>query len=112
MITQYLLEAYRRLEMAANREHMTDEQALAFESAIADIQLLGSPDQISTTFQYLDAYASTGGSANKVLCLLRDDLRKELGLSLVEKPPKMFRFTRGNPVSRTTIARTEKDTKY
>ena len=50
MIIQYLLEAYRRLEAAANREKV-EEQAAAFESAIADIQLLGSIQQISVTMK-------------------------------------------------------------
>lgn len=40
---QYLLEAYRRLESAANRPNKTEKQALDFESAVADIQLLGTP---------------------------------------------------------------------
>jgi hypothetical protein len=118
MITEYLLEAYRRLEMAANREDKTEEQAIAFESAIADIQLLGSSAQISTTVQYLRAHASGGGSTiDQVLCLLRNDLREELGLSLVEEPPKIFRFVRelgsgdwqGNVVPRTAIVRAEKN---
>jgi hypothetical protein len=121
MITQYLLEAYRRLEMAANREDKTEEQAIAFESALADIQLLGSPAQISATVEYLEAHASAGGGTiDQVLCLLRDDLRKELGLSLAEKPPKFFRFVRdwnngdwkGYPVCRTTPVRAEEDRQH
>jgi len=95
MITQYLLEAYRRLEMAANREDKTKEQAIAFESAIADIQLLGSQAEISETIQYLRAHASAnGGNIDQLLCLLRNDLRQELGLSPVEEPPLIFRFVR------------------
>jgi len=120
MITEYLLEAYRRLEMAANREDKTEEQAIAFESAIADIQLLGSSAHISTTVQYLKAHAANGGATiDQVLCLLRNDLRKELGLSLIEEPPIVFRFVRkfdsgdwqGNVVPRTTPVRAEKKSK-
>ena len=118
MITEYLLEAYRRLEMAANREDKTEEQAIAFESAIADIQLLGSSAQISRTVQYLKTHASDGGGTiDQVLCLLRNDLRKELGLSLIEEPPIVFRFVReldsgdwqGNVVSRTKPVRSKKN---
>jgi hypothetical protein len=118
MITEYLLEAYRRLEMAANREDKTEEQAIAFESAIADIQLLGSSAQRSTTLQYLKTHASNGGGTiDQVLCLLRNDLRKELGLSLIEEPPIVFRFVRksdcgdwqGNVVSRTEPVRSKKN---
>lgn len=118
MIIQYLLEAYRRLETAANREEKTEEQNLAFESAIADIQLLGSPDQISNTVRYLNDHASSKGSTiDRVLCLLRNDLRMELGLLPVEEPPKIFRFVRnwdggdwqGNPVCRTTLVQSKNE---
>jgi hypothetical protein len=75
MIVQYLLEAYRRLEAAANRDK-TEEQALAFESEIADIQLLGSSEQISATVKYLRSHASPDGAViDEVLFLLRKDLR-------------------------------------
>ena len=95
MIVQYLLEAYRRLEKAANREDKTEKQAVAFESAVADIQLLGSPDQITETVKYLKAHASVGGGTiDNVLSLLRDDLRKELRLSRVNHPLMIFRFVR------------------
>ncbi|MFC0696088.1 hypothetical protein [Paraburkholderia humisilvae] len=114
LIVQYLLEAYRRLENAANREDKTEEQAVAFESAVADIQFLGSPDQITETVKYLKAHASVGGGTiDNVLSLLRNDLRKELGLSRVNHPLMIFRFVRDrssewrpgsfqeNPVCRT-----------
>jgi hypothetical protein len=42
---QFLLDAYRRLESAANRSKQTEEQTLAFESAIADVQLLGTAEE-------------------------------------------------------------------
>lgn len=79
---QYLLEAYRRLESAANRPNKTEEQLLAFESAVADIQLLGTAEQVQATVKYLCQHASSGGAQiDEVLRLLRKDLRKELGLS-------------------------------
>ncbi|WP_153100317.1 hypothetical protein [Paraburkholderia hayleyella] len=117
MIVQYLLEAYRRLETAANREDKTEEQAMAFESAVADIQLLGDLGQINETVKYLEAHASgRGATIDNVLSLLRDDLRKELGLSRVNRPLKIFRFVRewgcgdwrGNPVYRTSPVQTQK----
>ena len=117
MIVQYLLEAYRRLESAANREK-TEEQAFAFESAVADIQLLGSVEQISTTIKYLHAHTlSQGAIIDEVLCLLRNDLRKELRLSPAKSNPVIFRFERkwdsgnwkGETVSRTEHVRSAKD---
>ncbi len=56
LITAYLLEAYRRLEAAENREDKTEEQAVAFESAIADIQLLGSPAEVEAISKWLDSH--------------------------------------------------------
>ena len=95
LITTYLLEAYRRLETAANRAPRTDEQAIAFESAVADIQLLGSLDQIAALIEYLELYTANGeGDLHPVLSLLRNDLRKELALAPVKAPPKVFRFVR------------------
>lgn len=88
---QYLLQAYRRLENAANREDKTDEQTVAFESAVADIQFLGRSDQIAETVKYLKEHASVGGrTIDNVLSLLRNDLRKKLGLSPVNHPLVTF----------------------
>src|SRR5260370_10638243 len=43
--TEYLLEAYRRLEGASHREGRQKEFEDGLESAIADIQLLGTAKQ-------------------------------------------------------------------
>jgi hypothetical protein len=59
---QYLIDAYRRLESAANR---TNAQTQELESAVADIQLFGSAEQITL-----------------VRKSLRADLRKELDLGI------------------------------
>ena len=94
---QFLLDAYRRLESAANRPHKTEEQTLAFESAIADIQLLGNGEQVAATVHFLQEYTSgSGAHIDEVLRLLREDLRKEIGLSEKVKNAVIFRFTR-NP---------------
>jgi hypothetical protein len=92
---QYLLEAYRRLESVANRRNKTEAQALAFESAVADIQLLGTPEQIEATVKYLCQHASEGGAQiDEVLALLRHDLREELKLSSEVPKAVVFRFIR------------------
>ena len=92
---QFLLDAYRRLESAANREAQTEEQRLAFESAVADIQLLGTPEQVAATVSYLRLHATEGGAQiDEVLRLLRRDLRKEVGLSGEIENAVVFRFTR------------------
>lgn len=92
---QFLLDAYRRLESAANRDTKTEEQMLAFESAVADIQLLGSPEQVAATVIYLRQHAAGhGAQIDEVLRLLRCDLRKEVGLSGEVENGVVFRFTR------------------
>lgn len=91
---EFLLEAYRRLESAANREGMTEEQKLEFESAVADIQLLGTKEQVDTTVAYLRQHASgSGAQIDSLLQLLRSDLRQELGLSRDASNACVFRFT-------------------
>jgi hypothetical protein len=92
---EFLLEAYRRLESAANRETKTEEQRLAFETAVSDIQLLGSPEQVLATVNYLRKHAASGGAQiDEVLRLLRKDLRNEVGLSGEVENAVVFRFNR------------------
>jgi DNA-binding transcriptional regulator YdaS (Cro superfamily) len=81
--------------MAANRQQKTEEQARDFESAITDIQLLGSSEKIAETVKFLEAHAAGRSvTIDAVLSLLRQDLRKELGLSEVDSTVKIFRFIR------------------
>lgn len=90
----YLLEAYRRLEAAANRPIKTLEQAHAFEAAVADIQLLGTQEQAQTTIEYLNQHASgEDARIDKVLRVLRKDLRREMGLSGDIENGVVFRFS-------------------
>ncbi|WP_141715346.1 hypothetical protein [Burkholderia ubonensis] len=92
---QFLLDAYRRLESAANRDGMTEEQKLEFESAVADIQLLGTREQVAATVTYLRQHASgAGAQIDSVLQLLRKDLREELGLAGEVEYARIFRFIR------------------
>ncbi|MGZ8218661.1 hypothetical protein [Methylomagnum sp.] len=92
---QFLLEVYRRLESAANREAKTEAQMLAFESAVADIQLLGTPEQVAATVSYLRQHAAgRRAQIDEVFRLLRRDLRKEIGLSGKVENSVVFRFTR------------------
>lgn len=92
---QFLLDAYRRLESVANPEEKTEEQKLAFKSAVADIQLLGTREQVAATVKYLREHAAgSGARIDSVLQLLRSDLRQELGLPGAVENAVFFRFTR------------------
>jgi hypothetical protein len=92
---EFLLDAYRRLESAANRDEKTEAQNLAFESAVADIQLLGTPEQVAAVVTYLHRHAAgSGAQIDEVLRLLRQDLRNEIGLKGTVENAVVFRFTR------------------
>jgi len=84
LIIQYLIEAYRRIERASNRPKEFDNN-LDLESAIADIQLLGSQDQVvlAGKFAY-DIDESSHASTDELLYDLRESLRRELKLEEVK----------------------------
>jgi hypothetical protein len=77
---EYLLSAYRRLEAASNRD-MTQPHEEAIESAISDIQLLGTVGQVELADQFAKQFASDRtADAEPLLENLRRTLRKELSL--------------------------------
>ena len=79
----YLLEAYRRLEGASNRDDPKSGWP-QMESAIADIQLLGSADQVSPARQFAAEMARNSNAGLDELILdLRQSLRSELELEPV-----------------------------
>jgi hypothetical protein len=79
--TQYLLEAYRRLEGAGNRKEPNRNDAKALESAVADIQLPGSAEQAHLARHFAVEFARTGqASLDPLLEALRLELRRELAL--------------------------------
>ena len=96
---QYLLEAYRRLEAGTCRGsiHGTDFAA-PFESAIADIQLLGTIEQARMAKELATAIAQRrdDASAGTLLMSLRDALREELNLDLINEKPVHFRLKPGS----------------
>ena len=92
---QFLLEPYRRLEDNAGRLNALPEVKRAFESAVADIQLLGTKTQIDALLSFLTQFKDdTGGGVETVLKLIRDDLRKELNLEQNIQAIHQFRFHR------------------
>jgi hypothetical protein len=78
----YLIEAYRRLETCANRGDQME--ASKFESALADIQLFGTPRQVDLVQALIADFAAGGGATmDDLLRDLRRDLRAELRLQSV-----------------------------
>ena len=93
----FLLEAYRRLEASSSRGPIHDSKyADGFESAIADIQLLGTMEQNEMAKDLASAIASgsSDATANALLLSLRDDLRRELDLEPLGEAPIYLRFQR------------------
>ncbi len=92
---KYLIEAYRRLEGGACRGaiHNT-EYGKGLESAIADIQLFGTVKQVCMAKELATAIAErrVEASAGALLLSLRDDLRKELSLDIINEKPIHFRL--------------------
>jgi hypothetical protein len=82
-LTEFLIEAYRRLERYPGRE-LSPSNAGDFESAIADIQLFG-PASLVLLAQSVaeDIPKLNGANPDQLLIELRKALRKELRLEKV-----------------------------
>lgn len=81
----YLLEAYRKLEDASNRDD-PERTWPKFESAIADIQLLGSPEQVALARSFaLDMAQHSTAPLDPLVNDLRRSLREELELLPVKE---------------------------
>jgi len=93
---KYLLEAYRNLEAAVESE-ITRENLDILESAISDIQLLGTPAQVDKVLAWSSQFAKVGVQKDvnlqDLLEDLRQNLRKELGLSAIDKKIRHVKFT-------------------
>lgn len=89
----YLLEAYRRLEGASNRND-SKRYRPDLESAIADIQLLGSPHQVSLATQFaIEMAKARTSSLDDLLFDLRQSLRTELELEPVSEKVIFLRIS-------------------
>ncbi len=90
----YLLEAYRRLEDAGNRAIAPkSDKCRNIESAIADIQLLGTPKQIGLAADFAEEFARNGAASfDLILYDLRESLRRELELETTTAPLKFLRI--------------------
>lgn len=89
MRVQHLLEAYRRLEPYGR---VTPENSRDLEQAIADIQLLGSPEQVALAQNFAVTFAQNGTAPlDPLLISLRAELRAELDLPPVNGGLKYLR---------------------
>lgn len=78
MVTDYLLDAYRKLERASNRP-LTPEVAAELEAAIGDVMLMGSSKQVEVAEAFGRKFATDHEAESRPLLLaLRTSLRNEL----------------------------------
>jgi hypothetical protein len=93
---KYLLEAYRKLEASVETE-VSRENLSILESAISDIQLLGSPEQVEKVLSWSSQFAKTGVhkdvNLQDLLEDLRSSLRSDLGLPRIESKIRHIRFS-------------------
>lgn len=93
--TQYLLDAYHRLEGAGNRLEPGRDDEKALESSVADIQLLGTPQQVHLARQFALEFAAAGRAPlDPLLESLRIELRKELALPPLNEGITFLRIVR------------------
>ena len=98
----YLIEAYRLLESCSHRQFSNDKRVATdelramftkLESALADIQLFGSPSQVKHAQEVMrQLSASREASFEELLQDLRHDLREELCLKEVPREIFFLRF--------------------
>ncbi len=98
---KYLLEAYRKLEASVETE-VSRENLDVLESAISDIQLLGSPTQVDKVLawsnQFSDGSTQQDVNLQDLLEDLRVSLREELGLEKIDKKIRHVKFTLASEV--------------
>lgn len=95
---EYLLSASRAISDSISRDHFRGSpDARALEKGLADIQLLGSAEQVKMALEVIRAMTGKGEvEPDELLESLRDDLRAELDLEPLSSEPIQLRVV-GNP---------------
>jgi hypothetical protein len=94
---QFLIEAYRRLATATNRKETDAAYFSGLDSALVDVQLFGREDQIAAAQEFAKLLAERReAQLDKLLSILRNDLRRELKLESVDGPIVVLRPTFNN----------------
>jgi hypothetical protein len=93
LVTSHLINSYKILTIDITQREATIERDFKLESAIAELQLFGSDEQIILTKKLVDdIHNKDGFLMDELINNLRNDLRKELGLSLVQGNVRWLRF--------------------
>lgn len=85
----FLLDAYRKLIDASERDALGEQRRDNLESALADVMLLGGASEIEAADRFQREFVE-GQSASlvPVIVALRTSLRRELGIEAVELPER------------------------
>jgi hypothetical protein len=84
---KYLIEGFRVLVRAMNRQDRLGEMAEELEVALADMQFLGNREQLDAAYSVAGALSHEGRAEfAPLICALRRELRKELGREPLEQP--------------------------
>lgn len=90
----YLIEAYRGFESVCHRSPLGPDGAKTLESALADIQLFGTPSQVELARKFVAEYSSQKhADVDVLLADLRRDLRTELGIAPSQDKTFFLRVT-------------------
>ena len=101
--TRYLVDAYRNMAAAVNREKRSREETRRLEDAIMSIQLFGTKEQIEAISE---VQQENGGSDwGPVLKALRNYLREELNMPPIEDDFRIWRWTEGHQSIRPASTR-------
>lgn len=93
IIVGYLIESYRKLALAVQRNPEKNSPYFRdLESVVADIQLFGTKSQNKALINLLDEWSLKNmGSLDDLLTQLRNHIRSELALEKVDEPVRWFR---------------------
>ncbi len=104
---KYLLEAYRNLESSVETE-VSRKNLDILESAISDIQLLGTPEQVDKVLSWSSQFSKVGiqkdVNLQDLLEDLRTSLRRELGLPKIDQKIRHVKFTLASDAKKTLRA--------
>ena len=93
LITNHLITTYKILTIDITQRDPSPERDYKLESAIAELQLFGSKEQIELTKKLTDDINHKQEFLmDELINNLRNTLRKELGLSLVQGNVRWLRF--------------------
>ncbi len=90
----YLIDAYRKLANSSIRTTNYEHFKFDMESAVSDIQLFGTKDQIEQLNVAIDNMKKNkfGLDVDEILKLLRNDLREEILLDTINANVSWIRF--------------------